>query len=81
MEALNKASFVKKTIGYEIQIQVSYKDLEKLKYELEKNKIKIIKTEYSENIEISIEIPEEKKKLLESLNLETQNSTKKYVEK
>lgn len=80
MEALNKAEFVKKSIGYEIKLQVSYKDAEKLKYELEKNKIKIIKTKYNENIEISIEIPEEKLEILEKINVETQNSTKKYVE-
>lgn len=80
MEALNKADFVKKSIGYEIKLQVSYKDAEKLKYELEKNKIKIIKTKYNENIEISIEIPEEKLEILEKINVETQNSTKKYVE-
>lgn len=51
-----------------------------MKYEFEKNKIKIIKTEYNENIEISIEIPEEKVELLEKMNIKTQNSTKKYVE-
>ena len=77
---MNKAGYVQKTIGYEIKLQVSYKDLEKLKYELEKNKIKIVKIEYNENIEISMEIPEEKIGLLEKLNVETQNSTKKYVE-
>lgn len=80
MEALNKAEYVQKTIGYEAKIQASYKDLEKIKYELEKNKIKIIKIEYNERIEISIEIPEEKIRLLEKINVETQNSTKKYVE-
>lgn len=67
-------------MGLETTIQVSYKESEKLKYELEKNKIKITKIEYNENIEISIEIPEEKMELLEKLNVEPQNSTKKYVE-
>ena len=67
-------------MGLETTIKVSYKESEKLKYELEKNKIKITKIEYNENIEISIEIPEEKMELLEKLNVEPQNSTKKYVE-
>ena len=47
---------------------------------MEKNKIKITKIEYNENIEISIEIPEEKMELLGNLNVNSQNSTKKYVE-
>lgn len=80
MEALNKTEYIKKAIGYEIKLQVSYKNSEQLKYDLEKNKIKITNTEYNENIEISIEIPEEKVELLEKLNIKTQNSTKKYVE-
>ena len=36
--------------------------------------------EYNENVEISIEFPEEKIELLEKLNIKTQKSTKKYVE-
>ena len=77
---MNRAECVQKTIGYEKKIQIPYKDFEQLKYELEKNKIRITKTEYKENIEISIEIPEEKVELLEKMSIKAQNSTKKYVE-
>lgn len=80
VEGLKEAGIVEKTIGYEVTIGTTYKDLEQIKYELEKNKIKIIKIEYEENVELSIEIPEEKMYLLEKLNIKTQNSTKKYVE-
>lgn len=80
VEGLKEVAFIKKTIGYEVAIGTTYKDLEQLKYELEKNQIKIIKIEYDENVELSIEIPEEKMYLLENLNIKTENSTKKYVE-
>lgn len=77
---MKKTEFIEKTVGYEAKIETEYKDLEKIKYELEKNKIKIIKIEYKENIELSIEIAEDKINLLENLDLKTEISTKKYVE-
>ena len=80
VEGLKEAGYVEKTIGYGVTIETSYKDQEQIKYELEKNKIRIIKTEYEENVELSIEIPEEKIYLLEKLNLKTEKTTKKYVE-
>ena len=54
--------------------------MEKIKYEMEKNKIKIVKIEYKENIELLLEIPEEKMELIRKFNVKTENSTKKYVE-
>lgn len=80
IEGLKEAEFVEKTIGYEVTIGTTYKDLEQLKYELEKNKINIKKIEYEENVELSIEIPEEKMYILDNLNIKTENPTKKYVE-
>lgn len=59
---------------------MDYKDFEQIKYILEKNKIKIIKTEYKENIELLLEVSEEKMELIKVLNIKTENSTKKYVE-
>lgn len=59
---------------------MDYKDFEQIKYILEKNKIKIIKTEYKENIELLLEVSEEKMELIRVLNIKTENSTKKYVE-
>lgn len=80
LEGLKKAKYIERTVGYEAKIEVSYKDVEQIKYELEKNKIRIVKTEYKENVELLLEIPEEKMEFAKALNVEIQNSTKKYVE-
>lgn len=77
---MKKTEFIEKKVGYEVKIETDYKAIEKIKYELEKNKIKIIKIEYKENIELLIEIAEDNIKLLEVLGLKTEISTKKYVE-
>ena len=79
-EALKKTQIIKKSIGYEAKVNVEYKDLERIKYDLEKNKIKIVKVEYKEKIELLIEIAEEMIDVLNVLDLKTENSTKKYVE-
>lgn len=79
-QALKKTEIIKKSIGYEVKLETEYKDLEKIKYVLEKNKVKIVNIEYKENIEVSIEIPEKKIYLLNDLDIKTQISTKKYVE-
>ena len=55
-EALRKAQIIEKARGYEVKIQVNYDNLENLRYHLEKMNIKILKVEYSEKIEITIEI-------------------------
>lgn len=80
LEGLKETEYVEKTVGYESKVETSYKDLEQIKYELEKNKIKTVKTEYKENIELLLEIPEEKMEFVKALNVKIQNSTKKYVE-
>lgn len=55
-EALKKAQITEKSKGYEVKIQINYDNLENLKYHLEKMNIKIVKVEYSEKIEITIDI-------------------------
>ena len=55
-EALRKAQIIEKARGYEVKIQVNYDNLENLRYHLEKMNIKILKVEYSEKIEITIDI-------------------------
>lgn len=80
LEGLKETEYVERTVGYESKVETSYKDLEQIKYELEKNKIKTVKTEYKENIELLLEIPEEKMEFVKALNVKIQNSTKKYVE-
>lgn len=49
-----------KDIGLEVKFYVSYSDLEKIKYYFEKNNIKILNTNFKENVEIIFEILEEK---------------------
>lgn len=79
-EALKQAEYIKNTIGYEIELEIDYKELEQTKYEFEKNNIKIVKMEYNEKIKIIVEIAENKLALLDRLNIKPENSTKKYVE-
>lgn len=63
-KALEKATIVEKSKGYEAKIVIDYNYLEPLKYYLKKMKIKIIKIDYLEQIEIIIEVLEEKSNLL-----------------
>lgn len=56
---LEKSEIIQKAQGYEAKIQIEYNYLEPLKYYLEKMKIKIVKIEYLEKIEITVEILKE----------------------
>jgi len=84
LEALKNTEIINKTMGYEVEIIVNYKDAEQIKYNLEKEKIKIININYGENVELLIEIPEMIKDIfLEKNNekiIKTENKTKKYVD-
>lgn len=86
-EALNTINEVEKDVGLEIKIEVSYSDFEKFKYYLKQNQIKLITSEYSENIISSVEITNEKIKELEEkrneLNFKLINISiirEKYIE-
>lgn len=79
-EVLKQTACIKKSIGYEVEFEIDYKNLENIKYEFEKNNIKIVKMEYNEKIKIFAQIAENKMNLLIGLNIEPENSTKKYVE-
>ena len=58
--ALEKVTYIKKTLGLEIKIIVEYDKFEQLKYYANKSNFKIVNTEYLENIEMIVEIPKEK---------------------
>ncbi len=86
-KALEKATIVEKSKGYEAKIVIDYNYLEPLKYYLKKMEIKIIKIDYLEQIEIIIEVLEEKSNLLTNnynncnFNISKYNLIKeKYVE-
>lgn len=84
LKALDNTEYVRKTIGFEVSIEVDYKKLKDLKYLLERENIKIIDTIYLENVEITVEIPENKLTLiLENAKkniIKQQIKTKKYIE-
>ena len=63
-KALEKATIVEKSKGYEAKIVIDYNYLEPLKYYLKKMEINIIKIDYLEQIEIIIEVLAEKSNLL-----------------
>jgi len=58
-KALEQAEIVQKTEGFVAKIYVEYSDVEPLKYYLEKMNIKIVKVEYLEKVEFTIEIIKE----------------------
>ena len=58
-KAIQKAQIIQKAKGYEAKLQIDYNYLNPLRYYLEKMNIKIIKIEYSEQIEVTIEILED----------------------
>ena len=88
-KAVNMANIVNQEEGYELEITISYQDLEKLRYYCNKNKIKIVKIEYEENAKCLLEVnDEEKEKMLDNKYddkmadiLEYKVKRKKYIRK
>lgn len=69
-EALNKINIIEKDIGLEVKFEIEYSDFEKFKYYMKQNNIKIIDTNYLENVFVTIETPSEK---LEKIKIEKEN--------
>lgn len=68
-QVLEDVNIVKKDIGLKLMYEVQYNDLEKLKYFLRQNNINVYKMEYFENIQVYVEITDEKvKKIQENEN-------------
>ncbi len=59
-QALESVQKVEKELGLIAKYIVSYEDLEKIKYYFKQEDIKIIDFNYAENVEISVEITDEK---------------------
>lgn len=70
IKALEKAKIVNKKKGYKVKIVTAYDQIEQFNYYVNKNKLKIINTEYLENIEFMVEMAEEQ------LNEITNNNSK-----
>ena len=66
LKALENINIIKKTLGYEIQIQIDYSDFDKAKYYLKNINAKVLNVEYSENIKITVEISKNSLKELEN---------------
>lgn len=65
-EALNKAEEINKDLGLEAKLVLNYSDLEKAKYYLEQNRIKIVDIVYDQNIELIFETTKEKIELIKN---------------
>lgn len=60
VEALNQAEVVQKAWGKEVKLVVNYGDLEKLRYYLKQNDVRICHIEYGENVNVMAEMMAEK---------------------
>ena len=72
-DVIEKSNIVLKESGYKINIEIEYKELEKLKYFCKKNEIKITNIQYLENIIVTIELRKDKEQLIrksDNLNFE-----------
>ena len=58
--AFSNIELIIKDLGLEVKMVVSYSELQKLQYYFNKNNIKIIDTQYNENIEVIFEITKNK---------------------
>ena len=76
MLALEKSKHIEIEFGYKINITTSYQEIEKIKYFCKINCIKILEEKFTENINLNIEITEEKLRLLKGLCIENLKSTK-----
>ena len=61
IEAINKANIIQQELGFCMELEVSYQELEKVKYYLNKRNIKMFNFEYGENVKCEIEVSEEEK--------------------
>ena len=58
--AIGEAVIVQKDLGYIAEVKVGYQDVEKLKYYFGQQNIKIINSEYEENVKFIFEIQKKK---------------------
>lgn len=67
LEALKEAQLVTEQYGMELKIKINYQELESLKYFCKKNGINIIKIDYTNYIECTLEVlSEEKDKIIKN---------------
>lgn len=75
-EALKLAHYIEKSIGYVVQMETEYNDLDKIKYYTKQKNIKITDTNYAENVVLTIET---RKEILEELTNNSKNMNFKII--
>lgn len=65
-EVIEKSKIVLKQEGYVVEIEIEYRDFDRLKYFCKTNEIKIINSQYLENIIVEVEIKQNQKFLFDS---------------
>ena len=70
LESIENGKIIEVENGLQASIEIEYSENEKFKYYCDKNNIKIVETEYSENIIQKIELNEEEYNKLISKNME-----------
>ena len=58
-EAINNATITQKDLGYMVDLNVNYNDVEKLKYFLSQKNITIVDTNFDENVTFKLEMTKE----------------------
>lgn len=67
VQAVQKAEIVEKEEGYELEVVISYQDLNQFKYYCNNNNINIVNIEYLENIVCKIETEKKEKERIEKI--------------
>lgn len=75
-EALKLVKFTEKTKGYILQIEVEYNDLDKIKYYIKQKNMRIIDSNYAENVILKVET---RKENIEEFTNNTKNMNFKII--
>lgn len=75
-EALKLAEVVEKSIGYVVEIEIEYNDLDKIKYYIKQKNMKIIDSKYTENVILTVEM---RKEILEEFTNNSKNINFKII--
>ena len=76
--AIEKAQFVIEENGYEMEMIITYPELEKIQYYFEKNEVSVINKEYGEEIKFNIQVTKEEKDKIIKLKEEGMLKIKEY---
>ena len=80
INCINSAKIMEKSSGYVLEIKIDYENNEKFKYYCNKNEIRILSTNYDEDITYKIELNEEEYEKLKNTEKLEKNLKLKYIE-